>query len=69
MTAERRSETGAAITREQWIERCAARFSSVAGLEPAAAKHQATLQLSWLFDDLNKDPEMAADAKVKEWTD
>lgn len=56
------------ITREQWLERCAARFISVAAVGKQDAHDLAESQLENLKDDLTENPEQAADDELSYWT-
>jgi hypothetical protein len=56
------------LTREQWLERCAARFRSVAAMKPELARSFAETQLESLKDDLTENPEDAADDEMSYWT-
>jgi hypothetical protein len=57
-------------TREQWLERCAARFRSVCpSMSVEDAKGLAESQLENLNDDLTENPEDAADDEMSYWGD
>ena len=57
-----------ALTREQWLARCAARFREVAAVETPGDMELAEAQLENLKDDLTENPEDAADDEMSYWS-
>lgn len=56
------------LTRQQWLDRCAARFVRRAAMEPEAAMHCAWACLPNRDDELDT-PEDTADEELSHWTD
>lgn len=57
------------LTREQWLERCAARLRDRGGMVPDVAMLTADAQLENLNEDLTENPEQAADDEMSYWTE
>lgn len=58
------------MDREEWLERCAARYESRGGLTSSEALEAATVALEADEDgDFTDDPEAAADADMACWDD
>ncbi len=55
------------ITREEWLNRCAARLVLRAELTPAVARDIAEAQLENIKDDLTENPEDMADEELSCW--
>lgn len=60
--------TPTALSREQWLARCAAHFQKVAALAEPSAMDLAESQLETLKGDLSENPEQAADDEMSYWT-
>ncbi len=60
---------GSALTREEWLARCAARFVEKANAPEQLARDMAESQLENLKDDLTENPEEAADDEMLYWTE
>ncbi len=56
-----------ALTREEWLTRCAARLEDRAAVHPTTARDIAESQLENLDDDLTENPEDAADEEISNW--
>lgn len=57
------------LTRQEWLEKCAARLIEEAKIDEGLARDIAESQLKNLNDDLSEDPVEAADDEMSCWTD
>lgn len=57
-----------ALSREDWLSRCATRFRKIAALDATVSMQMAESNLENIGGDLTENPEQAADDEMAEWS-
>jgi hypothetical protein len=55
------------MDKQEWLQKCAARFAERSGIHPDDAKYDAEMCLGMVGGDLTEDPDEVADEEMSNW--